>query len=279
MLQGLKIVAKAIRRRVQTAHASWHAFTPDAFEAALRTIGLETGDTAYVHTSMSGFSGFRGKPTDIVATLEKVLGPEGTVLMPSHPFSGSALVYAQSGQLFDVNRTPSRMGLVSELFRRGPGTVRSQHPTHAVVGRGAKASAFLNGHELARTPCGLHSPYAGLADADAKILLLGVGIGVLTYWHHLEEVLETQFPASPFTTDSYAVPFKGRGGEILSVQTRFFDPQMSKRRNLRLMEHALKKAGLWYEHRVGTLRIVMLKAADVKSVAAALCRSGTNFYE
>src|SRR6516164_576404 len=163
-------------------HCKFHAFSPPDLTKALASLGVTTGDVVLVHAAYNEFIGFTGRPSDVLTSLQSAVSKSGTLLMPSMPFTGSAVDYVRSGQMFDVRRTPSQMGLVTEVFRRSSGTIRSLHPTHPVLAGGPKADELLRDHPLATTPCGQHSPYAKLADANAKIVLLGTGIGSMTYY-------------------------------------------------------------------------------------------------
>ena len=78
----------------------------------------------------------------------------GTVLMPTLPFGGVAIDYARKNPVFDVRRTPSQTGLLTEIFRRSAGVLRSVHPTHPVAVAGHGAVEMVEGHHLAATPCG-----------------------------------------------------------------------------------------------------------------------------
>jgi len=174
-------------------------FTPAELTKALAMLCIRTGDVLFAHVAYGKFLGFSGGPPDVLACLRNAVSPSGTLLMPSMAFIGSAVDYVQSDRVFDVRRTPSRMGVVTELFRRSPATVRSLHPTHPVLANGPMAEELLCDHASARTPCGEHSPFAKLPAANGKIALLGAGIGALTFYHYLEEVLEHALLCSPFT--------------------------------------------------------------------------------
>jgi aminoglycoside N3'-acetyltransferase len=61
---------------------------------------------------------------------------------------------------------------------------------HPVAGWGRKAPAILDKHQLARSPCGESSPFHRLLEANGRILLAGVGIRSMTFFHCLEEILQ-----------------------------------------------------------------------------------------
>lgn len=278
-----KNVKAPIKARIK-AFKRWFSHTFRSFSSAdiqraLVGLGLEAGDTLLVHSSFDAFEGFQGMPTDVIAVLQNVVGEQGVVMMPTMSFGGTAVDYARSNTLFDVARTPSRMGLLTELFRRLPGVVRSVHPTHSVAIWGADASAVAAGHHLAGTPCGVGSPFDALLKRRGKIVLLGTGMGVLTFFHMLEEALEPKLPASPFTVEVFHLKSKTRDGQILDTRCRLFEPAVSKRRNLQKMVPFLKKSGAWHEGRVGGLKIIVLAAADVEVVVRSMTNQGIYCYD
>jgi aminoglycoside N3'-acetyltransferase len=197
--------------------------------------------------------------------------------MPSLPFTGTAVDYVRSGAVTDLARTPSHMGLLSELFRRQKGTLRSSHPTHPVLARGARAAELVAGHETARSPCGAGSPFAKLLEADGKILFLGVSIDSMTFFHSLEERFEDRLGPSPFTSETFDAPVR-RGGETVTVRTRLFDPALSRRRDIGVMLPELRRLGGLREAKVGLLPLLMVRAASARDAFAAALDNGKSFY-
>ena len=277
----LKRRLKSWRKGLTTAYARWvHGFAPAQLSAALKRVGVEAGDVLMVHSSFDRFAGFSGGVMDVVDALQQAVGPAGTLMMPTIPFAGSALEYVQSGRTFDVRRTPSMMGIVSELFRRSPGVVRSVHPTHSVAARGPGAEELLAGHHLAGTPCGAGSPWTRLLDVHGKILLLGTDIRAMTFFHACEELLEPHMPFSLFADERHVLRSKDEQGNLVPTTTRLFDPDVSSRRNLPRgscrtcsgAEHGMKRA-------VGQVKVTLLKAEDVFATLKELAASGVFCYD
>lgn len=275
-------IRKKFKNRLRTWQRRWdrlfHSFSPSDVTAALASLGVRPGDVVFAHVALDNFVGFTGGPLDVLGSLRHVVSTTGTLMMPSIPFEGSAEAYVRSGPMFDVRRTPSRAGLVTELYRRAPGTARSLHPTHPVLANGPRAGELLCDHMQAHTPCGDHSPFADLADIEGKIVLLGTGINVLTYYHYLEEVLEDALPRSPFTKETFDVVFRGYRGEALQVTTRLYDAELSRRRNLSALERELRASAAWRECRVGRVPIVVLEARDVSHAVRAMAQRGQYCY-
>ena len=153
------------------------------------------------------------------------------------------------------------------------------HPTHSVAAWGRDAAALLEGHALADTPCGTGTPYWRLLDRDGKIVLLGVPIDVLTFFHTIEAHLEDRMPVSPFTTEVYDVRCRDIEGRELVVRTRLFDPAMSRRRTMKPLVPELKQVGNWHEARAGNLSVIVVPARGALEAAVRLAERGVYCYE
>jgi aminoglycoside 3-N-acetyltransferase len=278
--KGTKDHLKGWRKRLRLAYVRrWHGFGTGDLMAALRRLGVRSGDVLLVHSSYDRFAGFPGKPSDVIRVLQDAVGATGTVLMPTLPFTGTAVDYAARGSIFDVRRTPSQVGLLTELFRRSPEVSRSVHPTHPVAAWGARTTEMLANHHLARTPCGEGTPFARLLEHDGRILLLGADIESMTFFHYLEEVLEPGMPKSPFTMEEFSLESRDETGAILVSKTRLFDPALSRRRDLRKLEPVLRQQGKWAETRLGELCIILLEARDVMAASKSLAAQGVYCYD
>ena len=122
-------------------------------------LGLQEGDIVYVHSSVDqlnlGFPFYR-----VLPLIQDVIGERGTVLFPTYPNRGriSSYEYLARGEVFDVRRTPSYTGLLTEFARRQRGAVRSLHPTKSVCAIGTLAEELTREHHLSPYPYVVHSP-------------------------------------------------------------------------------------------------------------------------
>lgn len=159
-----------VRKRLQGV------LTCDDLAAALDGAGVRPGATVLAHVSMNEL--FRTAPEinpgRLIALLKELLTEQGTLMVLTSPFDGLEADYVASNPTFDVRRTPSRMGLMTELFRRMPDTIRSLHPTHPVAGWGAHAAELLEHHHEGET-FGETSPFALMREGG---LVLGIGAGI-----------------------------------------------------------------------------------------------------
>jgi aminoglycoside 3-N-acetyltransferase len=245
----------------------------------LRKVGIRTGDVILVHSSFERFEAFEGTAAKVIQVLQASVGPSGTILMPTIPFTGTSVEYATGAPVFDVQRTPSQMGIISELFRRMPGVHRSVHPTHSVAAWGENAEQLISDHFMAETPCGRCTPYGRLLAFAGKLLFLGTSIEAMTFFHTVEEELEKTMPFSPFTRDTFVLASKEANGTLRTTTTRLFDPVYSRRRRISKLVPTLTTSGHWKRIRVGNLEITLLNAVDVLQATEILCKQGIYCYD
>ena len=137
---------------------------------------------------------------------------------------------------------------------------------------------MLNEHAAATSPCGVGSPYHKLLAADGKILLAGVTIAALTFYHCIEELLEPQLPVQPFTQRTYELKTLDAQGVLHLTRTRLYDPAVSARRFGDRMIEPLQQRGYWRETRIGRLPLVLLRAREVLETLEDMARAGVFCY-
>lgn len=279
-MSTLKHRLKSLRHRaLQHYHDAVHGFDIDHLQRTLARLGLASGDCVLVHSALGAFPGFHGKPSEVIALLQRMVGDGGHLLMPTMAFTSTAVDFVKSGAVLDVQRTPSKMGLLTELFRRMPTVVRSIHPTHPIAVWGREADVICAGHQTAATPCGAPSPFAQLLARNGKILLLGPDIDVLTFYHYVEEVLEPRFPQSPFTAERFDARVRDRTGTEIHCTLRLFEPSVSKRRDLQLLKRAMQAANVYPAADLGGAQVALLSAQAVLDTVAAMADRGIYCYE
>ena len=265
-------IKRWLKRLVRSYHRVFRAFTPVDLKNALLKLGIVPGDVVMVHSAFDSFLGFQGGPVDVIRALQEVVGAGGTLMMPTIPFQGTAVEYARGDPVFDVRQTVSRMGLITEVFRRAPGVVRSIHPTHSVAVWGSRTDAIIAGHEHAETPCGRGTPYGRLLECDGKILLAGVPANTMTFCYFVAEELEPRLAVPVLTRETYPMRWTDRDGTVQVSNVRLFSVRLDH--DLSPLVRELKRRDAWRERRVGRLPLVLLRAREVYDAAAALADRG-----
>ena len=163
--------------------------TVDSLQADFAALGVESGMTLLVHSSMSAMGWVNGGAVAVIIALQEVLGSTGTLVMPAHstglndpsgwenppvPRSWWHII-RETMPAYRPDLTPTRnMGVISETFRKQKGVLRSSHPHFSFCALGAHAEEITDNHSLA-FGMGEESPLARIYDLGGHVLLLGVG--------------------------------------------------------------------------------------------------------
>jgi aminoglycoside 3-N-acetyltransferase len=192
-------------------------------------LGLSTGDTVYVASSIDqlhlDFPFYQ-----ILPLIQDVIGSKGNVLFPTYPNRSptSSYDYLVEGNVFDVRRTPSYAGLLSEFARRQRGAVRSLHPTKSVCAIGPDAEELTRDHQNSPYPYDTCSPYYKLTEYQAKVIGIGVWTDRISFLHCIEDALKDAFPVPVYHKRLFAAKCINYQGQTEVVETFAHDMEMVK---------------------------------------------------
>jgi aminoglycoside 3-N-acetyltransferase len=186
-------------------------------------LGLTTGDLVYVHSGMDGlnlsFPFYR-----ILFLIQEVIGSSGTVLFPTYPnHRVSSYEYLRQGKIFDVRRTPSYTGILTEFARRQRNAVRSLHPTKSVCAIGPGAKEITATHHLSPYPYDTCSPYYRLIEGGGRIIGLGASTNYISFGYCVDDALKEKFPVRVYHDQIFDVPCVNYEGETVVVSTYAHD--------------------------------------------------------
>jgi aminoglycoside 3-N-acetyltransferase len=271
---------RALKTKLNGARQLWVKtflhYNGDQLKAAVRQLGLADTDTVLVHSNFEPDSGFEGTPLDLVNVLESLFAVNGNLLMVSIPFRGSAYDYLKSYKTFNVRKTLSMMGLVTEMFRRKPQTVRSLHPTHPVLASGPDSAWFVAGHEECLYPCGPQTPFEKLLEKNGQILFFDVGLEAITFFHYVEHLLKDELPFPVYSDEMFTVGVVDADGRKREMKTYAYSK--TPRRADKLYEE-MSRQGKVRRARIGNSRLLLVTAEDVVSCQSAMVRAGRYPYE
>lgn len=231
-----------------------------------------------VHSSVNHMKPmFTDGPLELVRMLIDFCGPTRTLAMPAFYFGeGNEGAYASfvRNPRFDLRRTPSQMGLATELFRRMPGVRWSRHPVYRISALGPLAEELTRGHEHASSAAGKGSPFETMARRDTCILGLGKSIEVLTQAHHTEELMGEEFPLPSRVGTPLPMTLIDRDGEIpFELRARSVQGQFDIWRVRKLMSPQTLRE--WRFHRVP---VFATRASEVTGQLVAAARRGQTLY-
>lgn len=167
--------------------------TRESLIADLKRSGINPHGTLLVHSSVKSVGKCEDKGNTIIDAFIEFM-QDGLLLFPTHTWD------AVTSDGFDENGVPigennvydpvnmvSCVGILSNIFLKRDGVMRSLHPTHSVAAIGRDAKDFIAGEEFTRSPCPRNGCYGKLYDRKAQILFMGCDLSKNTYLHAVEE--------------------------------------------------------------------------------------------
>ncbi len=207
---------------------------PEEIEKGLREAGLSAGDQVIVHTSLGSMGYVCGGAQTVIEALLKIVGEDGTVMMPTQswknldPMAGVHWETAETDwpkirqfwPAYDKDITPTNtMGAVAEMFRRWPGSIRSDHPARSFAAHGKNAEYLVENHDLCDI-FGESSPIGKLYALGGKVLLIGVDYDKNTSLHLAD--VRADYPGKHTATESSAMLVNGER-KWVSYETLYVD--------------------------------------------------------
>ena len=159
-------------------------YTVNELTKQLANMGLHGTETILIHSSMKAIGTVEGGADTVLDALTAYF-KNGLLLFPTHTWG----TINEQNPVYNPAKEPSCVGLLTNLFLKRNGVVRSLHPTHSLAGIGENAAGYLAGEENCNTPCTPGGCYDRLRECGGKILLIGVGHARNTFIHSVEEVL------------------------------------------------------------------------------------------
>ncbi len=159
--------------------------TKQTLQQDLERMGMQPTDTLFVHASMKAIGEVDGGADTVLDAFMEYM-KDGLLVFPTHTWASMS----EKHRCYDPKVEPSCVGLLTNMFMKREGVLRSLHPTHSVAAYGEDAVSYIEGEQTRRTPCAPEGVYGRLKKRKAKILLLGVTHGRHTYMHCVEEMLK-----------------------------------------------------------------------------------------
>lgn len=155
-----------------------------------KLLGIQPGDTVFVHSSYSSLSrtpgGVENGPQTVIDALLSIIKETGTLIMPTFNYD------FLRGAKWDIRNSPSQMGILTELVRQDPHAKRMFHPIYSVAAIGKLADEI---ESLESTDCfGETTIFKKLRDWNAKILVIGLPYSKsFTFLHHVEQLANVDY--------------------------------------------------------------------------------------
>ena len=223
---------------------------------ALESVGLKPGDDVLVHAALQFLGQPVGGPQIYLQALQEVLGPGGTIAVPTFNFE-----FAR-GVPYDPIATPSDgMGVLAETVRRHPEAHRSLHPMQSVALLGPQAADLASRD----TPSAFDpdSAFGGLLALDFQVLLLGAELKAVSMVHYCEQ--QAGVPYRKWKDFSGQV-HTDQGWEQRTYRMYVRDLETNPRLTLDEVEKILKDQGHWHAVPLNYGQVVRLRMANYVAI-------------
>jgi len=255
---------------------------------ALSELGVGAGDLVALHSRVPALGRIvvdifkqGGEPAveraanDIVEGFLAAVGPKrGALCVPTFTYCFAG---PEDATPYNPATTPSKVGMLTDLFFRRPDAVRSLSPTHSVAAIGARAEELVRDHNVS-SPLGPGTPFHRLAEWGGWICYLGTNGNTLSLLHVAEAIAGVPyvdvFRYSHVGWRSAALIERPDGSveEVPVAQA----PGCSK--HFHRFDALAEEAGIMRESRIYNARVVLFRAMDALEIAVEKLREAPGFF-
>lgn len=189
-----------------------HLPSGDDLADALRSAGLNEGDTVYFSTQLYGIGPLRDVSTrnqyveTVYSAMLSVIGPRGTLVVPT--FTQQV---GRFGVPFILEETESLTGIFGEYIRMRADSIRSLHPVFSVASVGRCAGEICS--DVSPVAFGVESAFDRMVRMGSKAVCMGFDYysGHITSLMHL---VETAFSVPYYYNKLIYSPVFAHGSQI-----------------------------------------------------------------
>lgn len=228
----------------------------------LKLIGITNGDVVMIHSSLSKIGFVENGANTVIDAIINAIGNDGTIVMPAFPAIGFNYDYLKTNPVFNVRETPSKMGIITEVFRKRNQVLRSLHPTDSVCAIGKQAEYLVNDHFNQLTPYNSHSPFYKICQLHGKIILIGVDLNSLTHFHTSEDAIDN-FAFSVYHKTQFNTQVIDENGFMKTMLTKVHNPEWSKKRKCNDFILPFENAGFLKHFKIGNAACMIIHANEM----------------
>lgn len=160
-------------------------FTKSDLTQQIHAMGILPSDTVLIHTSMRAIGPVENGAHGVIDAFRDYL-TDGLFLVPTHTWAS----VGQNNPIYDVKSSVPCIGALPKAAAFRDDGIRSLHPTHSIWAIGKNSAEYIRNEENAPSPGTPGYAWDRLAEVNAKILLIGVGLDKNTFIHAVEEAAD-----------------------------------------------------------------------------------------
>ena len=281
LFAGLEVLTRHIIKRfpglrkkmsssVRMDTKDFEKVTLESLEDALRSLGVRQGDALMIHSSWDGMCNLQAKPSEVISTFIKLVGESGTLVFPTAPlFLGEK----DGIPVYDIQKSPSILGLLSESFRREPDVARSPCPSATVSAWGKLLPEFTRDfrEESGNKPYGYGSPYDEIVKNNGKILVIGIGgIRALSLFHSPFDFLGDDNPIANYHFEKKFLVRDGQKEEKWTILQH--DPKWEHYYASYAFTRLINKQDIWEKANLNGIKLTLVDAKKFSDFHMPLAR-------
>lgn len=249
-------------------------YTKEYLISQLEQMEIDPKGTLLVHSSMKAIGEVEGGADTVLDALCEYM-KDGLLVLPTHTWATMSPTHT----VFDVTNEPSCVGLLTNLFRRREGVIRSYHPTHSVAAFGKDAADYVAGEELTRTPCPRNGCWGKLYDREATILFLGCSLKRNTFLHGVEEWENTPNRLAAQPQEFTVVAPDGQKFSVPQYRHQTNDPNLNPSEYYDKMELIFAREGAIRYGLFGDAACIIGSAVKMADITAEYLRKDEKLFD
>jgi aminoglycoside 3-N-acetyltransferase len=238
---------------------------------ALNDVGIEQGDTIFVHSDVSIFGKIqilerRNFLEKIIKAFKQVIGSDGTLILPTFSYSFC------ENEVYDMNNSRSKVGALTEYFRKLPDVKRTINPIFSVGVYGKQKEKYMGSSKDCFDD---DSIFGELLKNKAKVVFFGAPFQSCTFMIHIEQKFKVPY--------RFIKKFKGiikteekEYRDEYTYYVRYLDRDITK--DFSKFESCLVNNGTMKKVKLGNGSIMAVKADSLFKEGVRNLKKDVNFF-
>ena len=195
VIVGLRFLERLFRLEPRFAYFISEDCILFSFQGAMYHYSIERRRLKEELRYRAGMNNTGMNAISVLNYLRERVGDEGTLVLPTFPIYNEKNCREKGVYVYNPQKTASATGLMTNIFLRMPGVVRSRFPWNTLAAQGPLALSMMEKNMESDLAHGKNSSWEYCMNHHAKILLLGVRASHTTTMVHVaEDILDEAWP-------------------------------------------------------------------------------------
>lgn len=199
------------------------------FRRVLDQLGIVSAPLFFVQSSTHWLKRAGIGTAEVLSALEERLEEGGVIVVPSYPFSGWHEDFLKSNPRVNLATEPARTGMLAEMLRRRPDSIRSLDPDLPLVAWGAGAADIVGTSPAGEDPFVADSPLGRVVAMGGYLLGLGVSHNYMGLVHVFDSRFQNRYPCQVLSQEVYLLTAEDKDGNTFVVRRRAVPAALQQR--------------------------------------------------